>query len=188
MNRYVVIFKNNENNFYYGEKMKTLVIHPEDESTDFLENIYSNIECTVIGDEFIDDEYLRELIEDHDRIIMLGHGCPSGLFGGYGMIIDESHVPLLIKKEVVAIWCNADQFIKKYNLKGYYTGMFISEVQEASIYGIIANQRDIDRSNYLFATLACMYLESDMMMNIKEKYDTKCPVVDFNRNRLYSRF
>jgi len=168
--------------------MKTLVIHPNDRSTDFLENIYCDIECTLITDVHILDSHLINAINNHDRIIMLGHGSPSGLFGEWGLMIDSSHVKFLKDKEVVCIWCNADKFVEEHNLTGYYTGMFISEVGEADMYGICVTQRAINRSNYLFATLACMYLEGDMMINLREKYKTGCPVVDFNRKRLYSKF
>jgi hypothetical protein len=38
--------------------------------------------------------------------------------------------------KLVFIWCNADQFMKRHQLRGFYSGMFISEVQEALMYGI----------------------------------------------------
>ena len=40
------------------------------------------------------------------------------------------------KDNSVFIWCNADQFVNRYNLKGFYTGMFISEVMEAVFCGL----------------------------------------------------
>lgn len=95
--------------------MKTLVIHPQDESTWFLDRVYSNIEdLTLITGDVSKDE-IRELVESHDRIMMMGHGSPRGLFsvGSFrtnnGYIIDESFVDLLReKKDSVFIWCNAD--------------------------------------------------------------------------------
>ena len=34
-------------------------------------------------------------------------------------------------KEAIYIWCNADEFVNKNNLNGFFSGMFISEVGEA---------------------------------------------------------
>jgi hypothetical protein len=34
---------------------------------------------TVIQDPMISDDTLRQAIQEHDRIIMLGHGLPNGL-------------------------------------------------------------------------------------------------------------
>ena len=62
--------------------MKTLVIHPDDRSTDFLKPIYSDItDATVLNGRGIDKKEVYELIKEHERIIMLGHGSPGGLFG-----------------------------------------------------------------------------------------------------------
>lgn len=114
--------------------MKTLVIHPSDRSTDFLKIIYENHldDWTIINDCVINKEKLRNLINSHDRIIMLGHGTSCGLLNPtcYGYIIDESYIDLLKDKETISIWCNSDSFFKKYNLKGFHTGMIISEVSE----------------------------------------------------------
>ena len=99
--------------------MSTLIIHPEDSTTTFLTPIYSGIkEKTVITGGVTKNELIRE-IEAHDRIMMMGHGSPSGLlsmrkfknhFGLY--IIDEEMVPLLSgKKDSIFIWCYADRFV-----------------------------------------------------------------------------
>jgi hypothetical protein len=114
--------------------MKTLVIHPEDQTTDMLKIIYENRNFTVITDATTSERDLRSFMEVHDRIIMLGHGTPSGLlnpdFGGY--LIDSRYVDLLKQKETISIWCNSDQFFRKHGIKGFHTGMIISEVYEAS--------------------------------------------------------
>jgi hypothetical protein len=169
--------------------MKTLVIHIEDRTTDFLKKIYENIDCTIIRDGYSGD-IIRE-IKNHDRIIMCGHGCPSGLFGKRGMIISNFAVPYLRDKECIFIWCNADKFVKKHNLTGFYSGMFISEVTEAEMYGIKTNEEDICFSNIFFSRMVGNCLRDDMslketFMIVKDNYtDEKNPVVGFNNNRLY---
>lgn len=113
--------------------MKTLVIHPKDATTDMLKLIYKDRDFTVVNNCNIDKDGLRELISNHDRIIMLGHGTPWGLLnpckGGY--LIDNSFVDVLKEKETVSIWCNSDKFFRQYGIPGFHTGMIISEVYEA---------------------------------------------------------
>ena len=60
--------------------MKTLIIHPDDRSTDFLKPIYSGLSNTTVLTENISQPALKEAIVEHDQIIMMGHGSPSGLF------------------------------------------------------------------------------------------------------------
>jgi hypothetical protein len=138
--------------------MKTLIIHPTDKTTDFLIPIYSGIkEATVIRGGLTRDEVNKQ-IEQHDRIMMMGHGSPSGLFavgqfsGAYGYVINYETVSLLRNKECIFIWCNADRFVEAYNLKGLYSGMFISEVGEAIVCGLQGTpQSVVTESNDFFA-------------------------------------
>lgn len=138
--------------------MKTLVIHPDDRSTDFLKPIYSNLPNTTVLTENVSPYALKKAIVEHDQIIMMGHGSPYGLFNvsriGYSFFtIGREHVKLLRDKKNIFIWCNADQFVKQYNLPGLFTGMFISEVAEANYCRVIAEQKQVDESNDLFAEL-----------------------------------
>jgi hypothetical protein len=141
--------------------MQTLVIHPFDESTRFLKPIYAGLkgDVTVIEGGISKDE-LRELIREADRVMMMGHGSPAGLFAcgmfrgcvNNAMIIDVNTVPALQNKECILIWCNADKYFHRYNLKGFSTSMFISEVSEARycrVYG--TDQEIVDESNNYFA-------------------------------------
>jgi len=141
--------------------MKTLVIHPKDRTTDFLKPIYENIPNATVLTEGLRSDVIK-LIEEHNRVLMMGHGSPWGLFG-VGRFREGNHYPtyiidkeivhtLLPKKENVFIWCNADQFVKQHELKGFYSGMFISEVSEASFCGLPGTpQSVVDESNNSFA-------------------------------------
>jgi hypothetical protein len=176
--------------------MKTLVIHPKDSSTDFLIPIYSGINDVTIIRGGSKDE-VDEQIQQHDRIMMMGHGSPQGLFavgqfGMQGMIIGHSTVPLLENKECIFIWCNADQFVNRYNLKGLYSGMFISEVSEVYGCGLPDTPQDIvDESNNYFA--AEFGLISNKPLNeiydaIKYNYSILAednPIAEYNAERLY---
>jgi len=124
--------------------MKHLVIHPEDETTNFLKPIYAPLTNKMVISGGITKSELRRLIDVHDQILMLGHGSPAGLFsmgvfpdtGSY--IIDDSTVnSLRIKTNSIFIWCNADRFIQGHSLSGLFSGMFISEIDEALYCGIL---------------------------------------------------
>lgn len=174
--------------------MKTLIIHPQDASTDFLKPIYEGIESKTVLTEGTRKQVMQE-IKKHDRIMMMGHGSPSGLFsvGRFGgvFVIDASFVKLLKKKECVFIWCNADKFVELHDLRGLYSGMFVSEVSEASFCGFITDQNTVDESNNLFA----LWLGEAMKGSLSEAYSSLLPkykilaegnkVAAYNQKRLY---
>lgn len=174
--------------------MKTLVIHPRDYSTDFLARIYEDTDWTVIT-KSPGKRLLKQAILDHDRIIMMGHGCDKGLFDGdFNTVIDSNFVYLLREKTCVGVWCNADKFFEKYELQGLYTGMIISENDEAYLFGIEHVYGDIDNSNVAFAmSMKTAIQESlDGQYNagyIISEYEDRAQnyIVDFNKERIFFR-
>ena len=146
--------------------MKTLVIHPEDSSTDFLCPIYQTIKDKKVLRNGFSKEEVADQIKIHDRIIMLGHGSPEGLFAigqfktASSYIIDSSFSDLLAEKEEnVYIWCYANKFVEKFNLKGFYTGMFVSEILEALYCDLpLVEQRVVDESNDGFSKIVSNYI------------------------------
>jgi hypothetical protein len=183
------------------QQTKTLVIHPDDRSTDFLAPIYANIfQATVVTSGVTKDE-VNQLIAEHDQVMMMGHGSPSGLFScaefgssDYsGFIIDNKTVELLRQKDnSIFIWCNADRFVNQYQVKGFYTGMFISEVMEANYCGLPGTPQDIvTTSNNYFAELLGEVINEPLSViyeHVKENYGLLTennPVALYNYNRLY---
>ena len=180
--------------------MKTLVIHPEDRSTDFLKPIYANVSDATIIHGGVSKAQIKQLITEHDRIMMMGHGSPSGLFscakfGGdndySAFIIDQTMVEELSSKECIFIWCNADQFVTKHNLKGLYSGMFISEVGEAHYCGLPGTpQSVVDTSNDSFARWMGENVNmalNEIYHNTMDNYEVLAmdnPVADYNAQRL----
>lgn len=165
--------------------MKTLVIHPKDSSTAFLSTIYDGRDwCVVRSNE--STSKLKKLISSHDRIVMMGHGTERGLLGFDRFVIDSRMVYLLREKECVCIWCNSDVFVEKYGLKGFYTGMIISEVEEAIMYCIPSNSQWIADSNSDFASAIKNSIDKENMLETaKSLYEGNTAVVEFNRNNLY---
>jgi hypothetical protein len=180
---------------------KILVIHPDDRSTDFLKPIYENLPNTTIITGGVSYMNLRRSIQEHDQIIMMGHGSPYGLFsignfpnsGNY--IIDPMMIDLLSEKNNnIYIWCNADVFVDRYKLNGIYSGMFISEIGEASYCGLPdTEQTVVDESNNAFAGI----LGNQLLMetSLEQVYDNtnqayrelaqSNKVAKYNQNRFY---
>ena len=155
--------------------MKTLVVHPDDRTTDFLKPIYNRLpDTTVLTQGAYTSRELNGLIEENDRVIMLGHGWRYGLlsmrvFTHDVYIIDWANVNALKSKDnSIFIWCYADEFVSRHNLKGLSTGMFISEPREADLHRVDCQESDITSSNDLFAHL----LGDSLLRNasVKEAY------------------
>ena len=147
-----------------------LIVHPEDPSTVFLKGIYSNHKDKTVISCGVTKTRLRKLIENHKQVIMCGHGSPSGLFSvgqfsdsGLYIIDDSMLLSLRNKTNSIFIWCNADQFVSRHSLKGFCTGMFISELSEAIYFDFCdVNQEQIDASNFGFSSVFANHLEESL--------------------------
>lgn len=165
--------------------MKTLVIHPTDYTTRFLTLIHKDKDWTVITEDAT-KKFLKKQIKNHDRIVMLGHGTELGLLGYGKYIIDSSFIYLLSEKECVCIWCNADVFVEKYGLKGFYTGMIISEIDEAYYCGVRVEEDVLLDSNWLFAEAIQYSIDKpDMLEKAHSIYIGDSHVVEFNKSNMY---
>lgn len=140
----------------------TLIIHPKDESTDFLKPIYENIPNKKVITGGLTYEQIKEEVQNHDEVIMCGHGYAAGLFAisnfpglnHTSFIIDNSMASILkTKKKIVTIWCYAKNYIKNNKIKNsFYSGMFISELGEVWYSGYKnITQSMIDDSNSCFS-------------------------------------
>lgn len=170
--------------------MKTLVIHPQDYTTDFLATIYGHLDATVITTD-CSRKVMKTLIKRHDRVIMLGHGDQNGMFGFDKYVINsEMAYALQSKSNSVFIWCNADAFVKRYRLKGFATGMIVSELQEASLFCLPCNLTKIEASNALFAETVMRSIHlppAEMKMAVKHEYDSDDnEIIQFNSTNIYS--
>lgn len=146
---------------------------------------------TVCKDNGISKNALIKLIQNHERIIMLGHGTPFGLINSArnGYLIDDSYADLLRTKECVSIWCYSDQYFRRNNIKGFHTGMIISEVaEEAYVLGYIPLQVNEIYSNMIkFSKCVeeCIDLSpNEMKQHILNTYVGDDPVTTFNRKNI----
>jgi hypothetical protein len=179
--------------------MKTLVIHPRDDSTTFLDKVYQDLDGVTLVQGGVKKAHIIDMIDSHDRVMMMGHGTPDGLWSvgqfpdAPGYVIDASLAPALAKKSnSVFIWCNADRYVTANGLKGFYTGMFISEVLEAELMGLLdTTQMQVDESNDRFVeTVGKAAHRGPNRMHAAAKHGygklARCnPVAKYNHERLY---
>ena len=170
--------------------MRTLVIHPTDPSTDFLKPIYEHLECNVLSSAHAcRPSNITKMIQNHVRIIMLGHGYPGGMYGHKRIVINSDHSYALKDKDIYAIWCMADQFFQSNNLTGVCTGMIISEPLEAIFFKVDYVQEELDESNILFADSVKQAIAD--APNCAESFakSYQCDgnrIVDYNKKRFYN--
>lgn len=175
-------------------KMKTLVVHPDDRSTDFLRAVYENIPNKTVITGGVSVEEVERQIKKHDRIIMLGHGTRWGLLA-VGQFYHEGKNPfepfyvvnqftakyLKNKSDNIYIWCYASDFVKTFGLEGFSSGMFISEVAEADYCGLPnQSKEDIDTQCKYF----CDLVGAGISLNSKQLYEFVSD--EFGEAALYS--
>ena len=121
--------------------MTTAVIHIQDPSTDFLKRIYKQLEGesgNVIVNSFGGGiEKMNNIIKNHHRVFMLGHGYKNGLIGVLtnsepAFVVRKENVKYLEGKDNIFIFCYASDFVVDNHLTGFSSGMFISEMGEAA--------------------------------------------------------
>lgn len=178
--------------------MRTLIIHPEDNTTSFLSIIYNGMsDVDLITDNHTPNSVIKEAIKCHDRIVLLGHGTEYGLFSGQNpkthsfdrIIVDCKHVQLLRNKEIIAIWCNANIFGEKYGLNGLFSGMVISELEESFECGVQTTQEELNSENVKFAENLRFCLDNYDLASIPSEFSKlnvqQTQLTNFNYNSIY---
>ena len=173
------------------------IIHANDPTTRFLSLLYDHRDDikTHITEKSTNMDVIRAIRGD-DTIMMLGHGSEAGLCsiirddGSFErLLVNSSHVQFLRDKTCIGIWCHADQFAKKYKLHGLFSGMIISELQEAFNEYVATSKEEIDREILKFTSrlqdCILQYGLKDAPMRMKELDDVKSELTQFNYNNLY---
>lgn len=180
-----------------------LVVHPTDRTTAMLSALYDGTGARVVSTYCTGSEMGRLLhhVSSQERVMLLGHGSDRGLFyrnddtadGFDGIIVGHPHAYHLRNHggNIVAVWCNADLFARAEGLHGLFTGMIVSELGEASLYGIATTQEELDRENVKLARCLRALLDeriplSDIPERMLAMDDAHTPLTTFNyRNFRY---
>lgn len=118
--------------------------------------LYEGIEGVTLFDSWEQREEILKAIAaapKEEPILLLGHGCPSGLYDmRYGLIITNADAALLKDRpNLVGIWCYASDYAYVHGLKGFFSGMFISEEPEAWVNGVEADAEEVDEKVWDFS-------------------------------------
>lgn len=140
-------------------------------------------------------QLVNEAIEqEHDTLIMCGHGTPSGLmnpgFKGGAYLIDQSNYQKIKCNRIIAVWCHAKDFAETYGVKGFWSSMFISNSGEASANGIHSvSGKSITEQEILFCIRLNELIKNYIPMKtwietLKAQADYDNEVVKFNYDGL----
>ena len=103
--------------------------------------------------------------------------------------ITDRHVQFLRNKTCIGIWCHANLFAEQYGLHGLFSGMIISELQEAIDYHIPATKEEIDAEMEKFARRLNDCIErfglAETPVRMRDLDDVKSELTLFNYNNLY---
>ena len=133
-----------------------IVVHPSDPSTGMLGLIYEGLDNVTLFDSWEQRDQIRAAIAAAPReepVLLLGHGCPYGLYDlRYGLVLTDADAELLKDgPNLVGIWCYDSDYASRHGLKGFFSGMFISEEPEAWVNGVDAESGEIDGKAWDFA-------------------------------------
>lgn len=179
-----------------------LVIHPKDKTTAMLSALYDGLEAQVVADYRTTKEMGRLLhhVSTQERIMLLGHGSDKGLFFREDdsknefdkIIVGHSHRYHLHNhgSNIVAVWCNADQFALAEGLHGLFTGMIVSELSEALLYQVETTQEELNLENVKLARRLRALLDeriplSEIPKRMLAMDDVRSPLTTFNYNNFY---
>lgn len=173
------------------------VIHAADPTTQVLSLLYQQREdVRMLITERNTSSDVQRAIRADNAIMMLGHGNEYGLFskpeknGDYRrFLITDRHVQFLRDKTCIGIWCYAKKFAEKYKLHGLFSGMIISELQEAIDLGVPATKDEINREmeKFTIRLKACVenYGLEQIPLQMKESDDVQSALTKFNYGNLY---
>ena len=173
------------------------VIHATDPTTQVLSLLYQQREdVRMLITERNTSSDVQRAIRADNVIMMLGHGNEYGLFsksdknGDYRrFLITDRHVQFLRDKTCIGIWCYANKFAEKYRLHGLFTGMIISELQEAIDLGVPATKDEINKEMEKFTTRLKDCVETygleQTHLRMREMDDVQSELTKFNYGNLY---
>lgn len=108
--------------------------------TKVLSKVYDGVDCTLFYNPSDNDtDAIIDAIENDDGpVVLMGHGSPLGLLNSTmsDYLIDFRWGNILMKKVVIGIWCYAAEFADTYCLHGFFTSMFVSNLNEAVDHGV----------------------------------------------------
>ena len=176
------------------------VIHPEDETTAALKGLYEGMEYQLVNQHMTNREVRHVLNHAHafEWMMILGHGSKNGLLSSMDhtknfdrVLVGKSHLFYLRKQHrLIGIWCHADEFAEEHHLSGLFTGMFISELEEAQEHGVSTTKEEVERELFKFVQRLRGLLDegvdlAEIPQQLKDMDDVHSPLTEFNYHSVY---
>lgn len=166
-----------------------------------LEILYEGIACEKV-DTTLSKNQLRSILysaPSSEPIMLLGHGGEEGLYtrdddtkDEFSKLIDHSFSHTLKKHsgKIFAVFCHAKSFAEKEHLHGLFSGMIISEMSEAELYGIPTTIEELSKENIKLAKNLRQLLDEKIpWYEIPEKIllldDSHTPLTEFNYHNFF---
>ena len=181
-----------------------LVIHPKDRTTAMLSALYEGLPEARLLDCPSSNRELERAIRHtpmSERIMLLGHGSDRGLFWRKddtqpffdGILVGHRHAFHLRQhgSNLIAVFCHADMFAAGNGLHGLFSGMIVTEMEEAVEYGISTSEEELERESVKLFQRLRLFLDkgallSDIPKLISDMDDAHTPLTEFNyRNFFY---
>ncbi len=173
------------------------VIHANDPTTKFLSTLYNTRDdISMLLNESSTNSDVQKAICQDNSVMMLGHGNQYGLFsrpnkkGKYDrFMITDRHVQFLRDKTCIGIWCFANLFAEKYGLTGLFSGMIVSEIDEATELHISTTKEEIDNEmdKFVYRMRYCIehYGLEEVPMRMKDLDNRHSCLTTFNYSNLF---
>ena len=158
--------------FALVKKNIMVVVHMETLfDTVVLSRVYEGLDCTLFHTPSRRDRRAirRAIMNDDGPVVLLGHGTPRGLLADnfWEYVIDSTDVELLRQRTVIGFWCYASEFADRYDLHGFFTSMFVSNMNEAVEHQVdhLATEENIAEEMELFCREINCFIKAGLPMN-----------------------
>ena len=180
--------------------MTIIYVNWHDDDTAILPLIWQNIpnanviEITAESENW-EDAVDNAIANEYDTLILAGHGSIYGLlfpdynYGTY--VVHENNVHLIHARNVIFSFCYASTFLINNHIRGFATGMFISNEKEAYDNGILNYcQDEINLNSRQFQNEINWLLRNEIPLNewtmrLGAHMDIENAIDVFNRQGLY---
>ena len=167
-----------------------IIVNTKEDTNEFGYLLNNIVDCNVLINP--SKNKVRAMLESSQNdLVLYGHGWEFGLFNvnQNGELVGENEVDMLRKRNVVGLWCYAGNFADKYNLHGFFTSMFISNIDEANYLQVPSTpeviKEEVVKFNRLINELLKSHTPYSQWVEFLQKNVTpNCPVASYNYEAL----
>lgn len=133
--------------------MSTTVIWCDwgDRDTAMLEQMWQGIPDVHVfhitqWDEYIEQQVDEAIASETGTLLLCGHGSPYGLMAPRSLTeyaVHRMNASTIQAQSIIGIFCHAADFAHNVGLHGLYSGMFISNIEEAMMYCVQTTDDEI---------------------------------------------